>query len=152
MERELRMLRRGLLRDSAENKKMVNDIFDDVAKTDLLEKMKKQTEDLINVNNKYQELVKNLHNEIKNRDDVIKELRAKATIRGNMLKAQEKILLRARHIEVHVEHRSLYHPPIPDAALPELTFGEWAYFNNMDWCSDEKEKEEVKRLENFHFE
>ncbi len=146
MERELRMLRRGLIRDFAESKKMVDDMFDDVSKTDYLDKMKKQIEDLINVNNKYQDLVKTLQKEIKNRDDVIQEWRAKATVRGNMLKAQEKVLLRARHLEVHVEHRSLYHPPIPDAALPELTFGQWAYYNNMEWCSDQKEKDEVKKL------
>jgi hypothetical protein len=151
MDRELRMLRRGLVRDSAESKKMVNDVFDDVSKTDLLEKMKKQMEDLTNVNNMYQDLVKNLQNEIKNRDDAIQEWRAKATIRGNMLKTQEKILLRARHIEVHAEHLSLNHPPIPDAALPNLSFEDWCYWKNMQWCTDNEEAENIKNLENFYF-
>ena len=69
------------------------------------------------------------------------------------LKTQENILLRARHLEVHVEHASLGHPALPDATLPELSFQDWCYFYNMKWCvnGEYKEVREVMDLENhFH--
>jgi hypothetical protein len=69
------------------------------------------------------------------------------------LKMQENVLLRARHLEVHVEHASLGHPALPDATLPELSFQEWCYFYNMQWCvnGEYKEAREVMDLENiFH--
>jgi hypothetical protein len=68
-------------------------------------------------------------------------------------KIQENILLRARHLEVHVEHRSLRHPPLPDATLPRLTETEWRYFSDMKWClKDFDARREVSELENYYYE
>jgi hypothetical protein len=52
----------------------------------------------------------------------VEEVEFKAAVRGNMLKMHEKILLRARHLEVHAEYLSLGYPPVPDATLPGLSF------------------------------
>jgi hypothetical protein len=76
---------------------------------------------------KYKELVNALQIKIKNRDKISENWRFKAVVRGNQMKAHDKILLRTRHLEVHVEHRSLYHPPVLDVTLPDLTFEEWCY-------------------------
>jgi hypothetical protein len=68
------------------------------------------------------------------------------------MKIREKILLRARHLEVHVEHRSLGNPPIQDATLPDLTWEEWCYFLNMKWCRDYEQAGDVYDIENYHCE
>ena len=63
----------------------------------------------------------------------------------------QKILLRAYHLELHAEYLSLGYPPVSDASLPELHFTDWHYFRNMEWCTDEKEKEKIEELKNFYF-
>ncbi len=70
---------------------------------------------------------------------------------NKIMKIQENILLRARHLEVHVEHRSLRPPPLPNATLPRLTETEWRYFSEMKWClKDFDARREISDLEN-HF-
>jgi len=72
---------------------------------------------------------------------------------NKIMKIQENILLCARHLEVHVEHRNLKHPPLPDATLPRLTETEWQYFSEMKWClKDFNVRREVYDLENHFYE
>ena len=49
-------------------------------------------------------------------------------IQNGIIAKHDNILLRARHIEAHVEHLSLGHPPIPDAKLSELSIEDHWYF------------------------
>ena len=63
-----------------------------------------------------------------------------------------KILLRARHLEVHAEHLILGHPPIPHAKLPELLWDDHWYFKNMQWVVTEEEAKKVWELFEKHYE
>jgi len=62
-------------------------------------------------------------------------------------------MFRARHLEVHVEHRSLGHPPLQDATLPYLTETKWAYFSEMKRLfRDFIVRRGVSDLENYYYE
>jgi len=123
MERELRRLRRAATHNSAEENKDVTAAFD-------------------HIDNKYEEIIKILKAQVKNYGVAIvdnrnrfatlqkkvdeyakhvEELEFKATVRGNLLQMQEKILVRAYHLELYAEYSSLGFPQ-SDATLPNLTF------------------------------
>ena len=69
----------------------------------------------------------------------------------DLIKTQDKILLRAYHLELHAEYRSLGYPPVPNARLPDLLFNDWHYFRNMEFCTDNEEIKKVEELKNFYF-
>jgi hypothetical protein len=115
------------------------------------ESLEAALQNCIKLNDAMQERTETLKEMVKLNDETVEDLSLKATVRGNQLQLQEKILLRARHLEVHCEHLSLWHPAVPDATLPHLSFEEWCYWKNMEWCTDEKEAEKVWELEGFHF-
>lgn len=153
MERELRRLRRAIVHETVEEKKNVNDATDRMEKNyqELIIMLKAQVKSYgaVIVESKVQ--LAKLHKKIDEYAKYVEELEFKANVRGNMLQMQEKILLRARHLEVHAEYLSLGYPPVPDATLPALSFDQWHHYRNMTWCTDEKEKEKVEDLENFYF-
>ena len=67
----------------------------------------------------------------------IADLSFKATVRLNMLEMQEKILVRAFHLELRAEYRSLDFPRTPNEYLPPLTFRQWCHWSNIyGRCTD----------------
>ncbi len=57
----------------------------------------------------------------------VEDLEFKANVRGNLLQMQEKILVRAYHIELRAEYASLGFPPTPSEFIPDLTFEQWSH-------------------------
>jgi hypothetical protein len=142
MDRENRLLRRQQARDSLEKKESRQKNV----KPGVMKSYKARVESLENC-------VKTLQAVNDNHAVVIEQLKKMNNANEKKMKIQEKILLRARHLEVHVEHRSLGHPPLPDATLPELTFQEWCYFYNMRWClNDYKAAFDIYDIENVYYE
>lgn len=88
---------------------------------------------------------------IEHQEKQISHLNKTVEIQSGFLAMHGRILLRARHIEVHVEHRSLGHPPIPDAKVPELLWDDHWYFKNMQWGVSEEEAEKVWELSKWHY-
>ena len=78
----------------------------------------------------------------------MEDLEFKANVRGNQLQMQEKILVRAYHIELRAEYASLSFPPTPNEFLPNLTFDQrcqWA--NVVGWCTDEEDQKIIEELQ-----
>ena len=74
---------------------------------------------------------------IEHQKKTIADLSFKATVRLNMLEMQEKILVRAFHLELRAEYRSLDFPPTPNEYLPPLTFRQGCHWSNIyGRCTD----------------
>jgi hypothetical protein len=94
----------------------------------------------------HQDRTDNLKQLVESQRESIKDLTFVASVRGDYQRMQEKILLRARHLEVHAEYLSLGFPPT-GTTLPNLTSEEWSHWKSMVWCRDEAEREKVEELE-----
>ena len=82
----------------------------------------------------------------------INDLCKTVEIHKGYLDMHSRILLRARHIEVHVEHLSLGRAPILDAEIPELLWDDHWYFKNRQWGATEEEAKKVWELSEMHYE
>jgi hypothetical protein len=153
MERELRHLRRATAHTATEEKEVVTAAFDQVDK-------------------KYEEVVKILQAQIKSYSVVIadskvqfaklqkkvdeytkyvEDLEFKATVRGNLLQMNEKILVRAFHLELHAEYTSLGFPQ-SDVTPPNLTFRQWCHWYNVyGWCTDEEDLKKNEELQKIYW-
>ena len=64
---------------------------------------------------------------IKNQDTMIDDPNKTVAIQENVIEQQNKILMRAYHLELRAEFLSLGYPPLPDASMPELPYNVWSY-------------------------
>jgi hypothetical protein len=148
---------RRLVRDVSDCHRETSDVRDDYikhleARCELQEKALKESKKLVDLYEKQrgereQTQILLLHYE-KTINDLCKDIETQ----NEHLAKHRRILLRARHLEVHVEHRSLDHPPIPDAKLPELDWNDHWYFKNMQWGGvTEEEAEKVWEVAKWHY-
>jgi hypothetical protein len=147
MDRELRRLRRVDVQTAAEKQEIVTASFNQV--DDNYKSLVKIPQ--AHVKNYSDAIVKNrvqfakLQKMIDEYTKYVEDLELIANVRGNQLQMQEKILVRAFHIELRAEYASLSFPPTPNEFLPNLTFNQWSHWAHVyGWCTDEEDKKKSR--------
>jgi len=149
---------RRLVNDVSHCHQETNDVKDDYikhleARCELQEKALKESQKLVELyatkGDDREQAYKDL---IEHQKKTIADLSFKATVRLNMLEMQEKILVRAFHLELRAEYRSLDFPPTPNEYLPPLTFRQWCHWSNIyGWCTNEDDQEKIVALQKKYF-